>query len=83
MVARYNIENNSLYNEGKSNVAERFMKTIKKQIYRFMTSISKSLYIDKVNDIVNEYSNTYHKNIKMKPVGVSSRTYFDFFIKKY
>ena len=48
-----------------------------------MTSISKSLYIDKLNDVANEYSNTYHKTIKMKPVGVSSSTCFDFVIKKY
>ena len=40
----------------------------KNKIYKYMTSISKNLYIDKLNDTVNKYSNTYHKTIEMKPV---------------
>ena len=40
-----------------------------------MTSISKNVYIDKLDDIVNEYNNTYHKIIKMKPIGVKNNTY--------
>ena len=43
-----------------------------------MTSISKNVYIDKLNDIVNEYNNTYHRTIKMKPVDVKDNTYIDF-----
>ena len=43
-----------------------------------MTLISKSVYIDKLNDIVNEYNNTYHRTIKMKPVDVKGNTYIDF-----
>ena len=43
-----------------------------------MTSISKNVYIDKLNDIVNEYNNTYHRTIKMKPVDVKNNTYIDF-----
>ena len=42
-----------------------------------MTSISKNVYINKSADIVNEYSNTYHSTIKMKPADVTSSTYFD------
>ena len=42
-----------------------------------MTSISKNVYIDKLNDIVNEYNNTYHRTIKMKPVDVKDNTYID------
>ena len=45
-------------NEGKSVVAERFIKTLKNKIYKHKTSISKNVYIDKLNDIVNEYNNT-------------------------
>ena len=45
----------STHNEGKSVVAERFIRTLKNKIYKYMTSISKSVYIDKLNDIVNEY----------------------------
>ena len=55
-------------NEGKSVVAERFIRTIKNKIYKFMTSISKNVYIDKL-DIVNLYK-THHRTIKMKPINV-------------
>ena len=60
----------SIHNEGKSVVAERFIRTLKTKIYKYMTSISKNEYIDKLDDIVNEYNNTYHRRIKMKPVNV-------------
>ena len=42
-----------------------------------MTSISKNVYIDKLDDIINKYNNTYHSIIKMKPVDVKSNTYID------
>ena len=54
----------STHNEGKSVVVERFIKTLKNKIYKYMTSISKNVYIDKLEDIVDEYNNTYHKTIK-------------------
>ena len=60
----------STHNELKSVVAERFIRTLKTKIYKFMTSLSKNDYIDKLHDIVNEYNNTYHITIKMKPVDV-------------
>ena len=68
----------SIHNEGKSVVAERFIRTLKTKIYKYMTSISKNVYIDKLDDIVNKYNNTYHSTIKMKPVDVKSNTYIDF-----
>ena len=43
-----------------------------------MTSVSKNVYIDKLDDIVGEYNNTYHRTIKMKPVDVKDKTYIDF-----
>ena len=46
----------SPHNEGKSVVAERFIRTLKNKIYKYMTSISKNVYIDKLNNIVNEYN---------------------------
>ena len=67
----------SIHNEGKSVIAERFIRTIKNKIYKYMTSISKNVYIDKLDDIVNKYNNTYHSTIKMKPVDVKSSTYID------
>ena len=68
----------STHNEGKSVVAERFIRTIKNKIYKYMTSISKNVYIDKLDDIVNEYNNTYHRAIEMKPIDVKDNRYIDF-----
>ena len=65
----------STHNEGKSVVAERFIRTLKSKIYKYMTSISKNVYIDKLDDIVNEYHNAYHTAIKMKPIDVKDNTY--------
>ena len=67
----------SIHNEGKSVIAERFIITLKAKIYKYMTSISKNVYINKLNDIANEYNNTYHRTIKMKPVDVKDNTYID------
>ena len=72
------IEIYSTHNEGKSAVAERFIRTLKSNIYKYMTSTSKNVYIDKLDDTVNEYNNTYHKTIKMKSVDVKDNTYIDF-----
>ena len=68
----------SIHNEGKSVVAERFIRILKNKIYKYMTAISKNVYINKLDDIVNEYNNTYHRTIKMKPVDVKDNTYIDF-----
>ena len=67
----------STNNEGKSVVAERFIRTLKSKIYKHMTSISKNVYIDKLNDIVDKYNNTYHNTIKMKPIDVKDNTYIN------
>ena len=68
----------SIHNEGKSFIAERFVKTLKTKIYKHMTSVSKNVYIDKLDDLVGEYNNTYNRTIKMKPVDVKDDTYIDF-----
>ena len=67
----------STRNEAKSVVAERFMRTLKNKIYKYMNSISKTVHIDKLDNAVNKYNNTYHSTIKMKPVDVKSSTYID------
>ena len=72
------IEMYSIHNEGKSVVAERFIRTLKTKIYKYMTSVSKNVYIGKLDDIVREHNNTYHRTIKMKPVDVKDNTYIDF-----
>ena len=59
-------------------VAERFVRTIKNKIYKHMTSISKNVYIDKLDSIVNEYNNTKHRTTKTKPIEVKDNTYLDF-----
>ena len=63
-----NIEIYSTYNEGKSVIAERFIKILKHKIFKHMTATSKNVYFNVLDDIVNKYNNTVHKTIKMKPV---------------
>ena len=67
----------STFNEGKSVVTERYIRTLKSKIYKYMTSVSKNVYIDKLDNIVNKYNNTYHSTTKMKLVDVRSNTYID------
>ena len=67
------VEMYSTHNEGKCVVAERFIRTIKNKIYKYMTSISKNVYIDKLDDIVHRYNN---KTQPMKPIDVKDNTYF-------
>ena len=69
-----NIDMYSTYNEGKSVVAERFIRTLKNKIFKHMTAISKNVYFDVLDDIVNKY-NTVHRTIKMKPIGVKDDSY--------
>ena len=59
------LEMYSAHSEGKSVIAERFIRTLRNKIYKYMTLISKNMYIDKLDDIVNKYNNKYHSTIKM------------------
>ena len=68
----------SAYNEGKSVVAERFIRTLKNKIFKHMTAISKNVYFDVLDDIVNKYNNTVHRTIKMKPIDVTSDSYAEY-----
>ena len=70
----------STHHKGKSVIAERFIRTIKNKICKYMTSLLKNVYIDRLDDIVNKYNNTYHRTIKTKPVDVKNNTYIN--IKK-
>ena len=54
------------------------MRTLKNKIYKYLTSVSKNVYIDKLDVITNKYNNTYHSTTQMKPVYVKSSTYIDF-----
>ena len=55
-------------------IAERFIRTLKNKIYTYLTSVSKNMYIDKLDDVFNKYNNTC-TTIKMKPVDVKSSEY--------
>ena len=68
---------NSIHNKGKSVVAERFIRTLKNKIFKHMTAISKNVYFDVLDDIVNKYNNTVHRTIKMKPIDVKDDAYVD------
>ena len=69
----------STYNEGKSVVAERFIRTLKNKLYKHMTATGKNVYYDVLDDVVNKYNNTKHSTIKMKPTDVKNneRVYID------
>ena len=75
---KHDIEMYSTHNGGKSVVAERFIRIFQNEMYKYMTSVSKNVYIDKLDDIVNKYNNTYHSTIRMKPVDVKSTPHIDF-----
>ena len=72
------IEMYSIHNEEKSVVAERFIRTLKTKMYKYMASVLKNVYIDKLDDIVSGYNNTIHRTIKMKPIDVKDNAYIDF-----
>ena len=65
----------STYNEGKSVVAERFIRTLKNKILKRVTAISNNVYFDVLDDIDNKYNNTIHKTIEMKPIDVMGDSY--------
>ena len=67
----------STHNEWKSVLAERFIRTLQNKNYKYMTLISKIVYIHKLDDIVNSYNNTYYRTIKMKPLNVKQSTYIN------
>ena len=69
----------STFNEGKSVVAERFIRTLRNKLYKHMTATDKNVYYDVLDDVVNEYNNTKHNTVKMKPidVGDNKRVYID------
>ena len=69
----------STYNEGKSVVAERFIRTLKNKLYKHMTATGKNVYYEVLDDVVSKYNNTKHSTIKMKPIdfGDNKRVYID------
>ena len=68
----------STNSEGRSVVAERFIRTLKNKIFKYMTAISKNVCFDVLDDIVNKYNNTYHRTIKTKPIDVTDDYYAEY-----
>ena len=68
----------STFNEEKSVIAERVLRTLKNRLFKHMTVVSKNVYFDVLDDIVNKYNSTVHRIIKMKPVDVTSDFYAEY-----
>ena len=66
------------HKEGKSVVAERFIKTLKSKIYKKMRANNKKTFLGYLNKLVDEYNNTYHHSIGKKPLDAD---YFSFLEK--
>ena len=71
----------SANNEGKSVVAERFIRTLKNKIFKHMTAVSKNVYFNVFDDIVNKHNNAVHRTIKIKPIDVISDS--DYIVSEY
>ena len=71
-----NTEMYSTYNERKSVVAERFIRTLKNKIFKHMTAVLKNVYFDVLDGIVNKYNN--HRSIKLKPTDITSDSYAEY-----
>ena len=68
----------STYNEGKSVLAEKFIRNLKSKIFKHMTVVSQNVYFHVSDDIVNKYNNTVHRSIKIKPIDVTSDSYAEY-----
>ena len=73
----------SAFNERKSVIAERFIRTLKNKIYKHMTAISKNSYYDVLDDIINKYNNIVHRTIKMKPIDVTNDSFAEYNEESY
>ena len=69
------IEVYSTQNKRKSFVAERYVRSLKNKVYKYMTAISKNVHICKLDDTANKFNKTYHRKIKVKPINVKSNAY--------
>ena len=67
----------STNSERKSVVAEKFIRTLKNKIYKYITSVSKKVCINKLDNIANKYNKTYYRVIKIKSVDIKLGTYID------
>ena len=75
LLQKHGIIMHSTHNEGKLVIAEKFIRTFKNKVYKHMTAISKNVYFNVLNDIVDEYNKTYHRTIKIKLADVKSDSF--------
>ena len=75
VLKKINIKMYSIYNQGKSVVAEKFIRALKNKIYKHMTAVLNNFYCDVLDDIIKKYNNKVHRTIKMKPIDVTSDSY--------
>ena len=68
----------STYNEEKFVIAKRFIRTLKNKIFKHMTAVSKNIYFDVLDNIVDKYNNPVHRSIKMKAIDVTSDSYTEY-----
>ena len=68
----------STYNEEKSVVPERFIRALKNKIFKHISAISKNIYFDALDNIVNKYNNKVYRAIKMKPITIASDSYSEY-----
>ena len=68
----------STHNEGKSVVAERFIRTLKNKIYKHMTTVGKNFYFNVLDDIVDKYNNTWQSSIKTEPKDVTDSVFVEY-----
>ena len=68
----------STYNEEKFVIAKRFIRTLKNKIFKHMTAVSKNVYFDVLDNIVDKFNNPAHRSMKMKPIDVTSDSYTEY-----
>ena len=73
-----NIEMYSTYDEGKSAVPERFIRTLKNKIFKHMTAVLENVYFDVLDNILDKYNNTVHRTVKIKPINVTCDSYAEY-----
>ena len=68
----------STFNKGKSVVAERFIRTLKNKTFKHMTTISKNVYCDVLEDIANKYNNAVYRTTKTKLINVTDYSFAEY-----
>ena len=71
----------NVFNTQQRKVAEGCIRTLKNKIYKHIVAISKNVYINKLDEIIDKYNKTYHRTTKMKPADAQSGMYIECGVK--